>query len=60
MSEIKNSQPRVAGGIFVALGLLVGAIVGIAMNEASAGMIGGFAIGCAIAVAVWLLDRKRS
>lgn len=60
MSEPENSQPRLAGGIFVALGLLIGAIVGVAVDQPSAGMITGMGIGTAIAVAVWLLDRKRS
>jgi hypothetical protein len=59
MSGTENSRPRLAGGIFVALGLLVGAIVGIAMNQPSVGMIAGFGIGSAIALIIWLFDRKR-
>lgn len=60
MSRTENSQPRLAGGIFIALGLLVGAIAGIALDQPSAGMIIGFGAGAAIALVVWLLDRKRS
>jgi len=60
MSECENNRPRLAGGIFIALGLLLGAIVGIAMNEPSAGMIIGFGIGSAIAIVIWLLDRKQA
>lgn len=59
MSGTENSQPRLAGGIFIALGLLVGAIAGVVMDQPSAGMIIGMASGAAIAVLVWLLDRKR-
>lgn len=59
MSGTENNRPRLAGGIFVALGLLIGAIVGIAMNQPSAGMIAGFGIGAAIALIIWLFDRKR-
>ncbi len=59
MSGTENSRPRLAGGIFVALGLLVGAIAGIAMNQPSAGMIVGFGLGSAIALLIWLFDRKR-
>lgn len=59
MSETENSRPRLAGGIFVALGLLVGAIAGIALNQPSAGMISGFGIGATIALIIWLIDRKR-
>lgn len=60
MSETQNNQPRLAGGIFVALGLLVGAILGVAFDQPSAGLVIGMAIGILIAVAVWLFDRKRS
>lgn len=59
MSGTENNRPRLAGGIFVALGLLIGAIVGISMNQPSAGMIAGFGIGAAIALIIWLFDRKR-
>ena len=59
MKEQENSRPRLAGGIFIALGLLVGAIGGIVVNEPSAGMVTGMGIGAAIALAVWLIDRKR-
>lgn len=59
MSEIENNRPRLAGGVFVALGLLVGAIAGIALDQPSAGMIAGFAIGVGIALIVWFFDRKR-
>lgn len=59
MSGTENSQPRLAGGIFVALGLLVGAIAGIALDQPSAGMVIGFGVGAVIAALVWLFDRKR-
>jgi hypothetical protein len=59
MSETENSKPRLAGGIFVALGLLVGAIVGIALNQPSLGMVAGFGVGAVIALAVWFVDSKR-
>lgn len=59
MSGTENSQPRLAGGMFIALGLLVGAIAGVVMDQPSAGMIIGMASGAAIAVLVWLFDRKR-
>lgn len=59
MSGNENSQPRLAGGIFVALGLLLGAIAGIALDQPSAGMVIGFGVGAAIAALIWLFDRKR-
>jgi hypothetical protein len=60
MTETGNDRPRLAGGIFIALGLLVGAIVGVAIDQPSAGMITGFAIGAGIALTVWLVDRRKA
>lgn len=60
MSENLNSRPRLAGGIFVALGLLLGAIGGIALDQPSLGMVTGFAIGSLIALVIWFVDRKRA
>ena len=59
MSGTENSPPRLAGGIFIALGLLIGAIIGVAMDQPSAGAVIGMAIGTVIAVAIWVMDRKR-
>lgn len=59
MSGTENSKPRLAGGIFIAIGLLVGAVAGVVMDQPSAGMIIGMAAGAAIAVLIWLFDRKR-
>lgn len=59
MSGTENSRPRLAGGIFVALGLLLGAIGGIALNQPSLGMVTGFGVGSAIALLIWFIDRKR-
>ena len=59
MSETENSPPRHAGGIFIAFGLLIGAIIGIAMDQPSAGTVIGMAIGTVIAVVIWIVDRKR-
>ena len=59
MSGTENSPPRLAGGIFIALGLLIGAITGVAMDQPSAGAVIGMAIGIVIAVAIWVMDRKR-
>ena len=59
MSETQNSQPRLAGGIFIAFGLLIGAIIGIAMDQASAGTVIGMALGTVRAGVIWIIDRKR-
>lgn len=54
-----TDRPRFGGGIFLFLGLLVGSITGIALNEASIGMITGFGVGGLLAILVWIFDRKR-
>jgi hypothetical protein len=59
MTNNESSPPRLAGGIFIALGMLGGAIIGVVMRQPSAGMVIGFGIGAAIAAAVWFFDRKR-
>ena len=59
MSETQNSHPRLAGGIFIAFGLLIGAIAGVALDQPSAGLVIGMGIGCFIAVVIWVIDRKR-
>lgn len=59
MSGTENNQPRLAGGIFIAFGLLIGAVFGVAMDQPSAGTVIGMAIGTVIAVVIWIMDRKR-
>lgn len=48
-----------AGGIFLFLGPVVGAVYGISRDEPILWMIYGFAAGAALALAVWLIDRCR-
>lgn len=57
--EPRHPSTAKAGGIFLFLGLLVGAIVGIIYDQPSMGMVGGFALGAAIATIIWLRDRTR-
>jgi ABC-type lipoprotein release transport system permease subunit len=54
-----NHPRRIEIGIFIAFGLLIGAIIGIAMDQPSAGTVIGMAIGTVIAVVIWIMDRKR-
>lgn len=48
-----------AGGFFIAGGMLGGAIAGIIYGQPSAGMVGGLLLGTAAAILVWLTDRSR-
>jgi uncharacterized protein YqgC (DUF456 family) len=59
MTENKNDKPKMAGGIFIALGMLIGAIIGVFIGQPSAGMVSGLAIGVVIALIIWWQDSKN-
>ena len=48
-----------AGGIFLFLGPIIGALVGISRDEPILGMLYGFGIGAALALLVWAIDRRK-
>lgn len=48
-----------AGGIFLFLGPVVGALVGIGRGEPILGMLCGFIAGAALALLVWVIDRRK-
>lgn len=48
-----------AGGIFLFLGPVIGALVGIGRGEPILGMLYGFAAGVALALLVWAIDWRR-
>jgi hypothetical protein len=62
-----NSEPNtdsaksnsLAGGFFVAAGMLGGAIAGIYFDQPSIGMVSGLGFGILVAIAIWVIDRKR-
>jgi formate/nitrite transporter FocA (FNT family) len=60
MNKQDSKPSSMAGGIFIAIGMLAGAIVGVLIDQPSAGMVGGFGLGVAAAVVLWLVDSKRS
>jgi len=53
-----NPPASRAAGFFIAAALIVGAIIGVALGQPSMGVVAGAAIGIAIALALWLLDRR--
>ncbi|MCA3255600.1 MAG: hypothetical protein INF91_08295 [Alphaproteobacteria bacterium] len=52
---------RIGGGILIAIGLIVGAGIGIAYRQPSLGVVGGLVAGsiAALAVTIWDSRRKR-
>ena len=52
------SRTPAAGGIFVALGALLGPIGGLVARQPSIGFLTGLAIGAAIAVAMWWRNAR--
>jgi len=54
-----SPSPR-AGGFVIAVGAIGGALVGTFTSQPSLGLVLGVAAGTAIAIAIWLADRRRS
>lgn len=54
-----NKRTPAAGGIFLFLGPVIGALYGIGRGEPIWWMLVGFAIGVALAILIWLADRFR-
>jgi len=48
-----------AGGIFLFLGPIIGALYGIGRGQPILWMLVGFGAGIALAILVWLVDRVR-
>lgn len=57
MDEQNRNQGR-AGGVFIALGAIAGAGIGVAYREPSLGLIMGLAGGGAVAILLWLANRR--
>jgi Na+/proline symporter len=59
---MNTPQPRsnaMAGGFFIAAGMLGGAVAGVIFKQPSIGMVAGLAFGIIVAVIIWAIDRKR-
>ena len=48
-----------AGGCFLAVFILAGFVYGLASQNPMRGVLIGTAIGAALAVVIWLIDRRR-
>lgn len=56
---MQHRHTPAAGGIFLFLGPVLGAVYGAGRGEPVAWMLYGFAAGVVLAVLTWLIDRKR-
>lgn len=56
---MKNTRNTVSGGFPIGLGALVGGFWGVANGQAILGLAGGIGLGAAIALLIWLIDRRR-
>lgn len=51
------SENRSAGGVFIAIGTVAGAVVGAVLGQPSIGFLAGFALGSIAALLIWLKER---
>ncbi|HEX8447427.1 MAG TPA: hypothetical protein VF649_12545 [Sphingomonas sp.] len=54
-----TQSPQAAGGIFLAIGALAGALIGMRNGQPTLGLLIGFGLGLGIALALWLVQRRR-
>ena len=54
-----QTRNPMAGGFFLMAAILIGFVVGLATDDAMRGVIIGTALGIAIAVWLWLVDRRK-
>ncbi|MEP2990162.1 MAG: hypothetical protein ABJN65_14370 [Parasphingorhabdus sp.] len=53
----ESSQNRNAGGVFIAVGTVAGAVIGALLGQPSIGFLAGLALGSILALAIWLKER---
>jgi hypothetical protein len=56
---MQSRKSPAAGGIFLFLGPVIGAVYGVEVGQPIIWMLVGFALGVLAALAIWLVDRKR-
>ena len=56
---MSTPTPR-ASGFFIAIAVVAGAVIGSRLGQPSIGFLAGGAAGIALAVLLWLADRRRT
>jgi hypothetical protein len=59
MSAAMRSKTTKAGGCFLTICILAGFPLGLALGNPMKGILIGTAVGAALALATWLIDRSR-
>ena len=59
MAQRMRAQATKAGGCFLSLSILAGFVAGLAIANPMKGVLIGTATGVILALAVWLIDRRR-
>ncbi|MEG3088758.1 hypothetical protein [Sphingomonas sp. PB4P5] len=54
-----SSRNSMAGGFLIAVGAMLGAGLGSFLEQATLGFLIGAAAGAGMAIAIWLIDRRR-
>jgi len=52
-----SSSP--GGGVLIAIGAVLGAIIGLTYDQPTMGVLAGIAIGAVLALAIWWRSRER-
>ncbi|MBS0480021.1 MAG: hypothetical protein JSR79_12075 [Proteobacteria bacterium] len=59
MNRPSGSNTPAAGGFLIAIGLTMGAVLGMTRGNAMLWLLAGAAAGVTAATAIWLVDRRR-
>ncbi len=59
LGNMEEAMRQVGGGIWVAVGLIAGTIIGSLFGESTLGLLGGLVLGLAAAGLVALRDNRR-
>lgn len=54
-----DRPPSAAGGFLIVVGIVLGAVVGLLIGQATPATLIGLSLGIVAAVLVWLRDRRR-